>query len=155
MNRNIIFIIVFLCPVFIIADSYTNKMITIHTVPEGAELYLNGKYIGQSPSKVRVQDGMLAPKYIVRAEHDGYKNQLLKLDQRIKPGLAAGAVCCGLLWLPGFAIGIYATEHDEEYIVYLTKKDNELEAPMIDAYPSSNNNSDKPLFDPSTGERIK
>ena len=99
------------------------KMVTIQTVPSGAELFLNGNSIGKSPATVRVQDGMLAPKYMVRAELEGYQNTLFHLDQHWKLEIAMAGTCCGLLFLPAFGLLIFATEHESVYAIYLQKEE--------------------------------
>ena len=74
MKKRFTLIILFLTfPSLVIGQSFGYKMVTIKTVPSGAELFLNGQSLGESPATVRVQDGLLAPKYMVRAELPGYK----------------------------------------------------------------------------------
>ena len=106
-----------------IGQSFGYKMITIQTEPSGAELFLNGNSIGGSPATVRVQDGMLAPKYMVRAELAGYQNTLFQLDQHWKLEIAMASTCCGLLFTPAFGLLIYATEHESVYTVNLQKEE--------------------------------
>ena len=96
-------------------------MITINTEPSGAELYLNGNPIGESPATVRVQDGLLARQYIVRTELNGYKQMLIPLDQHWKPVMAMVGGCCGVVFFPALGFLIYATEHDPVYMIYLQK----------------------------------
>ena len=134
-----IFIIPLVMPSLMMGQSFGYKMITIQTEPSGAELFLNGNSIGESPATVRVQDGMLAPKYMVRAELGGYKNALFHLDQRVKPEIAIASTCCGLMFLPAFGLLIYAKEHESEYYFHLQKE-----------------TSSKVLkFDPQTGLQIE
>ena len=96
-------------------------MITIQTEPSGAELFLNGNPIGESPATVRVQDGLLSPQYTVRVELDGYRTARHYLDQHWKPGVACAGACCGMIFLPGFVLLIFAKEHEPEYTFYLQK----------------------------------
>ena len=95
------------------------KMVTIQTQPSGARLFLNGELIGESPTTITLQDGMLAPQYIIRTELEGYSTQLFSLDQRWIPGMAIVGGCCGLLFMPMFGILIYAKEHHPIYTFYL------------------------------------
>ena len=118
-----IFIIPLVIPSLMIGQSFGYKMITIQTEPSGAELFLNGTPIGKSPATVRVQDGLLAPQYIVRTELDGYQEALYYLDQHLKPGMACAGACCGMIFFPGFALLIFAKEHEPEYTFYLQKID--------------------------------
>ena len=118
-----IFIIPLVIPSLMIGQSFGYKMITIQTEPSGAELFLNNNSIGGSPATVRVQDGMLAPKYMVRAELEGYQNTLFHLDQHWKIEIAIAATCCGLLILPAFGLLIFATEHERGYYIYLQKEE--------------------------------
>ena len=124
MKKRFTLIILFLTfPSLVIGQSFGYKMVTIKTVPSGAELFLNGQSLGESPATVRVQDGLLAPKYMVRAELPGYKNQVFQLEQHWKPGVAIGSACCGMFCIPAFGFLIYAKEHAPEYIIYLQKID--------------------------------
>ena len=118
-----IFIIPLVIPSLMIGQSFGYKMITIQTEPSGAELFLNNNSIGGSPATVRVQDGMLAPKYMVRAELEGYQNTLFHLDQHWKLEIAMASTCCGLLFVPAFGLLIFATEHESAYTVYLQKEE--------------------------------
>ena len=77
--------------------------------------------LGGAIGELWVQDGLLAPKYNVRTELDGYRQMLIPLDQHWKPGTACAGTCCGLLFLPGIAILLYAKEHDSFYTIYLQK----------------------------------
>jgi len=122
-KRLSIIIISLFLPSLVIGQGFGYKMVTIKTVPDGAELFLNGQSLGKSPATVRVQDGLLAPKYMVRAELPGYKNQVFHLEQHWKPGLAIGSACCGMLCIPAFGFLIYAKEHAPEYIIYLQKEE--------------------------------
>ena len=119
----LIFIISLVIPSLMIGQNFGYKMITIQTEPSGAELFLNGTPIGKSPATGRVQDGLLAPQYIVRAELDGYQKALYYLDQHWKPGMACAGACCGMIFLPGFVLLIFAKEHEPEYTFYLQKLD--------------------------------
>ena len=116
-------ILLMILPSFVLSQGFGHKMITIHTEPSGAELFLNGNPIGESPATVRVQDGMLAPKYMVRAELEGYQNTLFHLDQHWKLEIAMAGTCCGLLFAPAFGLLIFATEHKSVYTVYLQKEE--------------------------------
>ena len=122
-NRLSLFILVMIIPSFVLSQGFGYQMITIQTEPSGAELFLNGNSIGGSPATVRVQDGMLAPKYMVRAELEGYQNTLFHLDQHWKLEIAMASTCCGLLFLPAFGMLIFATEHESVYTVYLQKEE--------------------------------
>ena len=104
-----------------LSQGFGYSMITIQTQPNGAELFLNGHSLGKSPATVRVQNGMLAPKNMVRAELVGYQTLIMPLDQRWIPGITCAGTCCGLLFLPGFAILLYAKEHHPFYTLYLQK----------------------------------
>ena len=108
-------------PSFVLSQGFGHKMITIQTEPSGAELFLNGNPIGESPATVRVQDGLLAPQYTVRVELDGYPTALYYLDQHWKPGVACAGTCCGMLFVPGFALLLIAKEHEPVYTIYLIK----------------------------------
>ena len=124
MKKRFTLIILFLTfPSLVIGQSFGYKMVTIKTVPSGAELFLNGQSLGESPATVRVQDGLLAPKYMVRAELEGYQNTLFHLDQHWKLEIAMAGTCCGLLFLPAFGLLIFATEHESVYTVYLQKEE--------------------------------
>ena len=116
-----IFIIPLVIPSLMIGQSFGYKMITIQTEPSGAELFLNGIPIGKSPATIRVQDGLLASQYTVRAELDGYQKALYYLDQHWKPGVACAGTCCGMLFVPGFALLLIAKEHEPVYTIYLIK----------------------------------
>ena len=120
-KRLSIIIISLILPSLVIGQGFGYKMITIQTEPSDAELFLNGDPIGKSPATVRVQDGLLAPQNMVRVEMEGYQTVIMPLDQHWKPGTACAGTCCGLLFLPGFAILLYAKEHEREYTVYLQK----------------------------------
>ncbi len=104
-----------------VGQGFGYKMITIQTEPSGAELFLNGNSIGESPATVRVQDGLLAPQYNVRVELDGYRTTIYNLDQHWKPGVACAGTCCGMLFFPGFALLLLAKEHEPVYTIYLIK----------------------------------
>ena len=121
MKRLIFVLLLILIPSVLLAQGFGYKMITIHTNPSGAELFLNGKTIGESPATIRVQDGLLAPQNIVRAELDGYKTIIMSLDQHWKTGTTFASVCCGAFFFPGFALLIYAKEHQPDYFIYLQK----------------------------------
>ena len=108
-------------PSFVLSQGFGHKMITIHTEPTGAELFLNGNPIGESPATVRVQDGFLAPQYNVRVELDGYRTAIYNLDQHWKPGVACAGTCCGSLFFPAFALLLLAKEHEPVYTIYLIK----------------------------------
>ena len=116
-----IFIIPLIMPSLMIGQGFGYKMITIQTEPSGAELFLNGTPIGKSPATARVQDGLLAPQYTVRAELAGYQKAFYYLDQHWKPGMACSGACCGMIFLPGFVLLIFAKEHEPEYTFYLQK----------------------------------
>jgi len=131
------FLLICLFNVYSYGQSFGYKMTTITTVPDSADLFLSGKSIGKSPRTFRVQDGLLAPKYIIRAEYQGYKTQLFPLKQEIKIPLASAGICCGLFFMPGLGLLIYSTEHSENYLIVLIEKD------------------DKPIFDPNTGKIIQ
>ena len=73
---------------------------------------------------MRVQDGLLAPKYNVRTELDGYKQMLIPLDQHWKPGVAITGGCCGMLFPPALFLLVIATEHEPSYTIYLQKNKN-------------------------------
>ena len=104
-----------------VSQGFGHKMITINTEPTGAELFLNGNPIGESPATVRVQDGLLAPQYTVRVELDGYRTALYYLDQHWKPGVACAGTCCGTLFFTAFALLLIAKEHEPVYTIYLIK----------------------------------
>ena len=108
-------------PSFVLSQGFGYQMITIQTEPSGAELFLNGNPIGESPATVRVQDGLLAPKYTIRAELDGYLTKIYYLDQYWKPGITGISACCGMIFFPGFGFLIFAKEHEPEYFFYLEK----------------------------------
>jgi hypothetical protein len=139
-NRLSYLILILLSPSLVFNQGFGYKMITINTNPSGAELFLNGNQIGKSPATVRVQDGLLAPPYMVRIEKDGYKPMLIHLEQKWKTGVTIAGVCCGLLFIPGLAILIYAKEHNSVYLFNLQKETN----------------SQKQIrFDPNTGLPIE
>ncbi len=123
-SRLSILLIIFLSPSLVYSQGFGYKMITINTNPSGADIFLNGNPLGKSPATVRVQDGLLAPQYMVRIEKDGYKPMLLHLDQKWKTGVTIAGVCCGLLFIPGLAILIYAKEHQPVYFFNLQKETN-------------------------------
>ena len=124
MNKRLsILLISLIIPSSLVGQGFGHKMITIQTEPSGAELFLNNNSIGGSPATVRVQDGMLAPKYMVRAELEGYQNTLFHLDQHWKLEIAMASTCCGLLFVPAFGLLIFATEHESAYTVYLQKEE--------------------------------
>ncbi|MBC8255970.1 MAG: PEGA domain-containing protein [Candidatus Marinimicrobia bacterium] len=141
MKIRFSFILLFLTiPSLVVGQSFGYKMITIQTEPSGAELFLNGQPLGESPATVRVQDGLLAPQYFIRVELDGYQKMLMPLDQNWKTGLALTGACCGMLFLPALAILIYAKEHEPIYTIYL-QKDETSSMPF--------------RFDPDTGLPIE
>jgi hypothetical protein len=120
-KRLSLIIILFLFTSIVIGQSFGYKMVTIQTHPSGARLFLNGKSIGESPASIRVQDGMLAPQYMVKVELDGYKSQLYYLDQYWVPGITVIGGCCGLLFWPALSVLIYAKEHHPKYTFHLQK----------------------------------
>jgi len=108
-------------PSLVVSQGFGYKMITIQTEPSGAQLFLNGKAIGKSPATVRVQNGLLAPQNMVRAELEGYQTIIMPLDQNWIPGITIAGTCCGLLFFPGLAILLYAKEHQPFYTIFLQK----------------------------------
>ena len=122
MNKRLsILLISLIIPSSLVGQGFGHKMITIQTEPSGAELFLNGTPIGKSPATVRVQDGLLAPQYTIRAELDGYQKALYYLDQHWKPGMACAGACCGAFFFPAFALLLLAKEHEPVYTIYLIK----------------------------------
>ena len=122
MNKRLsILLISLIIPSSLVSQGFGHKMITINTEPSGAELFLNGNPIGESPATVRVQDGLLAPQYNVRIELEGYRTAIYNLDQHWKPGVACAGTCCGALFFPGFALLLLAKEHEPVYTIYLIK----------------------------------
>jgi len=120
-KRLSILLIFIFFPTLVVGNNFGYKMVTIKTQPSGARLFLNGKSIGESPATIRVQDGMLAPQYMIRIELEGYSTQLSPLDQHWIPGMTIIGGCCGILFMPMFGILIYAKEHHPIYTFYLQK----------------------------------
>ena len=62
--------------------------------PEGAEVYINGRYMGSTPLKIRLYSG---PRYSVDFVKDGDETRCLRIESRTPPGwilldLAGGLV---------------------------------------------------------------
>lgn len=112
---------------------------TILTEPQGADVYLNGKFIGVSPCTVRLTNGLLTPKQMLRIEMTGYKSELTKISQKINTGIGCLGLGCGIITGIGFIALIWATEFEDTYHYFLQ--------------PLNNKNNLK--FDPNTGQRLK
>ena len=111
MKTRFTLIILFLTfPSLVIGQSFGYKMVTIKTVPSGAELFLNGQSLGESPATVRVQDGLLAPKYMVRAELPGYKKSGIPTRTALETGSGNRKcmlwnILCSSIWFSNLCQG--------------------------------------------------
>jgi hypothetical protein len=120
-------------------QSFGEKLVTIKTKPMGADIYLNGKSIGVSPCTVRLTNGVLTPKQMLRIEMVGFKTKLQTLDQKIIPSIGCAGLGCGVITWIGFIALLWATEFEDTYHYHLQ--------------PLNYKNNIK--FDPNTGEQLK
>jgi hypothetical protein len=92
--RKLIVILVIVSFLFSSCVSATN--VTFYTEPEGAEVYVDGQRLGESPTSTRMTNGVWADPRI-RVEAEGYKPSSTRVDKELKAvNLALGL----LLWWP-------------------------------------------------------
>ena len=93
------------------------QTVRLNTEPEGADIYVNNIFVGQSPTQYRTQTGTPDTAY-VRIDKRGYvevRNAVI--EKQYKANVS-------LLWLiPGiFPYFIAAAQYDDDYLFYLKKK---------------------------------
>ena len=92
--RKLIVILVIVSFLFSSCVSATN--VTFYTEPEGAEVYVDGQRLGESPTSKRMTNGVWADPR-VRVEAEGYKPSSTRVEKELKGvNLALGL----LLWWP-------------------------------------------------------
>ena len=92
--RKLVLILVIVSFLFSGCVSATN--VTFYTDPEGADVYVDGKLVGESPTRKRMSNAVWAnPR--VRVEAEGYKPRSTRVDKEVK---AANLALGLLLWWP-------------------------------------------------------
>lgn len=93
----------------------TTSMIV--TNPPGANVYIKGQFMGQSPVEVDLTDGFVdGANYWVKLTKQGYKTQEIKLRQSWAVGYI---VLDALLCIPTFGLGCY--------LIYLNGRTHECD----------------------------
>lgn len=93
------------------------QTVRINTEPEGADVYVNNIFVGQSPTQYRTTTGTPDTAYI-RVEKPGYKEvRNATIDRQYRADIQ-------LLWLlPGiFPYFVAGASYDDDYIFYLKKR---------------------------------
>ncbi|NBB90265.1 MAG: PEGA domain-containing protein [Spirochaetes bacterium] len=99
--RKLIVILVIVSFLFSSCVSATN--VTFYTEPEGAQVYVDDQYLGESPASKRMTNGVWADSR-VHVEAEGYKSSYTRVDKEIKAAnLALGLLIWwpALLWVHG------------------------------------------------------
>ena len=93
------------------------QTVRINTEPEGADVYVNNIFVGQSPTQYRTRTGTPDTAY-VRLEKRGYQEvKNATIDRQYRADVS-------LLWLiPGIIpYFIAAAAYEDDYLFYLKKK---------------------------------
>lgn len=99
------------------------SMTIIDTEPSGAHLYLNERYVGETPYR-HMDDDIIFTKNFVRLELDGFKPLITSFskDEDVEMGAAlAGILLFPLLWI---------FKYDESHIYTLTPANEENLSPI-------------------------
>ena len=75
--------------VVLLAVSGCSTLVLIETDPPGAEVVLDGRYLGESPVERKLSNAVWED-YRVEIRMDGYRTTRARLDKEIKPGPAIG-----------------------------------------------------------------
>ncbi len=77
---------------------------TINTEPQGAKVFVKGKYRGRSPVEVSLKDGTYASTSYIKLEKEGYKT----VEVPVKPTWSPGFVILNvLLFIPTLGLSYY------------------------------------------------
>jgi hypothetical protein len=74
-----------------------NKTVQVNSIPEGAQVYMNGSLIGTTPTTLSIPSTFSPPPIAIRKK--GYQQQTAQIDTTFQP---VGAL--NILFLPGFII---------------------------------------------------
>ncbi len=77
---------------------------TINTEPQGAKVWVKGKYRGRSPVEVELKDGTYASTSYIKLEKEGYKTTEVPVKPTWSPGFVILNV---LLFLPTLGLSYY------------------------------------------------
>lgn len=105
----------FLLSIFVLGGCA--QTVRISTEPEGADVYVNNIFVGESPTQYRTKTGTPDTSY-VRIEKRGYKDvKNATIDREYRANIM-------LLWLiPGIFPYFFAgAQYDDDYLFYLKKK---------------------------------
>lgn len=127
---------------------------TIRTSPPGAKVYLNNRYIGRTPVKVKLNDGFLDnAKYFVKIEKPGYETQQFPLEQTWRAGWIILDVLLLLptLGISGYLIVVNGKRHKAKYHVVMEHRPYPTEAAERQPAPAPN---DRRRPQPIPAERL-
>lgn len=84
-----------------------NTMVTFDSDPQGAEVYLDGKFIGETPARAKMSNlAWEESDVIMRAE--GYRDAYMSVDKEIK---STNALFGFFLWMPSWLWAYGPEEH--------------------------------------------
>jgi len=91
---------------------------TIRSNPPGARVYVNNRYVGTSPVKVKLNDGLLdGSDYVVKLVREGYETQTVSLAKNWSAGYLALDILLLLptLGISGYFIVLNGQVHEDSY----------------------------------------
>jgi len=110
---------------------------TIRTSPPGAKVYLNNRYVGRTPVKVKLNDGFLDnANYFVKIEKPGYKTQQFPLEQTWRAGwiILDVLLLVPTLGISGDLILVNGKRHKAKYHVVMEHRPYPTEA--VEGHPA-------------------
>ncbi|TKB96873.1 hypothetical protein [Pedobacter cryophilus] len=104
MKRN------YILPILIAGTLLTQSCATIFTgnktgvripngTPEGAKIFVNGKYEKTAPETVQIPKAALKNGSIITIKADGYQNTEIKINRKVQIGMVALDIVTGGIWL--------------------------------------------------------
>jgi hypothetical protein len=110
--------------VLIVALVSCSTMVTINSEPEGAEVYLDQRYMGDTPITKELSN-LITHQYRIRLEKEGYKTIRGELQKEIKPGILVVGIL--LTWIP--LLWVYGPQ--EHHFYKLQPKTGETAASAV------------------------
>ncbi len=136
--RKLVVVLVLVSFLFSSCVSATN--VTFYTDPAGAEVYVDNRPVGESPTSKRMTNGVWADPR-VRVEAEGYKSRSTRVDKEVK---VANLVLGLLLWWPAL-LWVHGPKPNQR--IALSPLDDDTEAAT---QPEPQREQDKPVVAETT-----
>jgi hypothetical protein len=90
-----------------------NTMVTFNSDPDGAEVYLDNKFIGETPTQAKMSN-LVWEESDVRMRAEGYRDAHFRVEKEIK---STNALVGFFLWMPSWLWAYGPEEHQYATLV--------------------------------------